>query len=223
MNLFSLVKTQLALEWSEKERFFSPLFFALTVLLLFNFAFGDMDKQHAHVIFVGETFLAVLLASQMMTYRIWDFEMRDHLFEQLRLRRAHSLNLFISKLLICVLVCAWTLLPTMLLSSLFHGQPWMQYLSFSSVGVVILTFANIMAVGILLSALTFQASNRDILFPILYFPLISPLLIIGVQALLSAVQPPVPDSMNWGLLLVGISLIYLTLTVLLFSEYFDSL
>jgi heme exporter protein B len=75
------------------------------------------------------------------------------------------------------------------------------------------------SLGVLLSQMTEKAAGRDLLFPILYFPLAVPVLLAVVQASYCLWDIHNREDLNlWLSLLGGFCVIYLTLGIVLFEE-----
>jgi heme exporter protein B len=88
----------------------------------------------------------------------------------------------------------------------------------SLVGVVILGIIGFSGVGTLFSAMAVHTRAREVLLPILLFPVVIPVMLASVK-LTAAVLDGVPfaDVQNWFSLLVGFDLIFLALSFMLFD------
>ena len=85
-------------------------------------------------------------------------------------------------------------------------------------GVVILGIIGFSGVGTLFSAMAVHTRAREVLLPILLFPVVIPVMLASVK-LTAAVLDGVPfaDVQNWFSLLVGFDLIFLALSFMLFD------
>ena len=78
------------------------------------------------------------------------------------------------------------------------------------VGVIVLGTIGYVAVGTLLAAMAVQARTRDVLLPILLFPVVLPVLIPAVKASTGLLQGvPLADIDTWIRLLVAYDVIFL--------------
>jgi heme exporter protein B len=85
-------------------------------------------------------------------------------------------------------------------------------------GAMILGTIGFAGVGTLLSAMAVHTRARDVLLPILLFPVVIPVMLASVK-LTSAILDGLPfaDVQNWFSLLVAFDLIFLVLSVILFD------
>ena len=85
--------------------------------------------------------------------------------------------------------------------------------------MVILMIFSLSALGILLCQLTKKASNKALIYPLLYFPLNIPVLLISIETHKSYLaEIDLSQTLNWTFLLVSFSVIYTTLGTMLFGE-----
>ena len=116
-----------------------------------------------------------------------------------------------------------TLGPTLGFAAFVNQSPSQPLFSWVVVGVAAMALAGLAALGVLLSAMTLKANARQILYPLLYFPLATPVLLAAVQSsqlYLSSGQITA-DVRAWLGLLLGFDVIYITLGALLFTELVD--
>lgn len=212
-------------EINDKERLASPVLFAITILLTFNFAMGDIDSALRMELFVAETFFTALMALQISFSRVFEPDRGDRVFDLMRVYPVSHGAWFLAKYTLVCFTGALILIPTLLISSFFHHSAHDSYLSFFIVGVSLLALAGLAAVGVLLSAMTLKAGARQILYPLLYFPLTVPVLLGAVQSsLMFYGGEDRGDSITaWLLLLLCFDVIYITLGLLLYGELIDDI
>ena len=92
--------------------------------------------------------------------------------------------------------------------------------SWGSLLLILLTTHSMASLGILLATMTLRINARQILFPILYFPLTTPIILAAVNStLLYLEKREINEAIQgWIGLLCLFDVIYLTLGILLFSE-----
>jgi ABC-type transport system involved in cytochrome c biogenesis permease component len=195
--------------------------FALTILLLFFFALGEVDKAILRKIFVAETYLALFLALESSFSRAFEPDTKDNVFDLLRTYPLSPYGWFLSKLLIIFAMGVIILLPTVLISLLFHGS----VMEWSMIGpfllIALLALAGLAALGVFLSSLMLGLGNKQILYPLLYFPLTAPVLLAASQAslsLLSGEETLATMVESWLGLLMIFDTMYLVLGMVLFDE-----
>jgi len=210
-------------ELSDLERLISPLLFALTILILFSFAVGEVEPDMRIKLFVAEIFLTTFLALQISFSRVFEPARTDKVFDLLRTYPVSFNSWFLAKYVLVVLLGLSVALPTIFLGSLMAGKVLANVSIWGLVPVTALAVAGLSALGVLLAAITMKAQSRQILFPLLYFPLTAPVLLSAIQVSLSYLEKGTfsSDTESWFLLLAAFDVIYVTLGVLLFSELVD--
>jgi heme exporter protein B len=215
-----LIKQGFAIEFQEKERVLTPLLFAALMLLLFNFVLDEQAAPLQIKLFVAEVFLTMLFALHLSFSRIFEADQQDQAFVLLHTYPLDPVTWFIAKYFLALCFGGFIVAPTVLCTGLFHGQNTLFLLGSPVLwGVAFLALAGLSALGVLLSAMTMKARGREVLFPLLYFPLAIPVLIAASEAVLSLVTPSgAADGWQWLGLLFGFDVIFITLGVVLFAE-----
>ncbi len=213
-----LIKHNLKCEFAAKERLFSSLLFASTILIIFNFAFaGKIASDYSYEIFLAEVFVTLLLTMQLNFLRQFDIECEDNALDSLRLNPISSYSLYLGKYLVSLIMSTLILLPTLLLAFFFHGAATNNLvLNFQFLAVLSFVMLGLSCLGCLISALIQKMNAREAIYPLLFYPLSVPLLIVGLQACYKSLLSPG----GWELteVLLGLDLIYFLLSLLLFDE-----
>lgn len=219
-QIWIIFRQGLRVELADRRRLMSPLMFAATFLVLFSFAVGDIDKSLALRIYVAESFLGVFFALEVVFSRIFEPDSEDRVFEILRTYPVNPFAWFVGKFILSFTAGAAIAVPAMILAALFNSKAGVNIADPVILGIPCLALGGMASLGVLLSTLTMRASSRQILYPILYFPLIIPVLLAAVQATLIYLETGKMTSMfqNWIGLLAGFDTIYFTLGLLLFRE-----
>lgn len=199
----------------DRERLLSPLLLAATLVVLFAFATGELVDESRFKIFAAEVLLIIMFTLQGVYLRLFDPESEDGAVLLLESYPVSFKAYFVAKFCLCVLFSIVILVPTILLTGLFH-----QIDPGPAMGLGFLVVLSLSSLGVLLSALTLKASGRETLFPILYFLLASPVLLGAVQALAKSAGGTADPVQHWYALLVGCAVIYFTLGLVLFEELF---
>jgi|TARA_B100001964_G_C14024231_1_gene505290 ABC-type transport system involved in cytochrome c biogenesis permease component len=223
LQLKVIFKQCIKSEFSELNRLISPFLFALSILVLFHFSFDVSNSTNIHSIFVGQLFLVVLFALQICLMKQFDIELRDQSLKILKTYPISISSLFVAKLIVTFFSSLMITMFTLVFAVLLNFSQITDILFnpgfLGSLGLVLL---GVSSIGCLLSALVYQSSGREILFPILFFSLASPLFIVGIQSSLVFLAPSDLDTAVLGqnclTILGGLNIIYFTLGVLLFEE-----
>ena len=221
LQLKALLSQSLKVKWSTPERWLSPLLFAITVLVLFSFALGQIEGPEAARLLVAETFLTAFFALQISFSRSLDPDMQDRVFDVLRTYPISPSAWFLGKYLLVFFMGTLILIPTMLLTSFFYAKSGVSLISLPLMVVALTALAGMAALGVLLSTMTMRSGSKQILYPLLYFPLTTPVLLSAVESSKAIlVKNEALSSLmgSWLGLLTIFGIIYFTLGLLLFGE-----
>ena len=204
----------LRIEWRSKEAINSMLFFALLVVVLFSLAF-DPRGSFAQQISGGVLSVATMFASVSALNQTWAREIRHQVLDAQRMTPAPGAELFLAKVIanfLFVMIVQIVLAPVfMVMYNLrIGGQPW-QLLLVLPLG----TWA-LVANGTFFAALSIRSRNRELLLPLILFPIFMPALLAMVQAT-TAILTGESDPSLWIKLLVGYDIIFTTVSLLLFE------
>jgi heme exporter protein B len=218
-----LVGQGLRAELADFERILSPVLFAVTLLILFAFAMGEVDDPLKARVYLAETFLTAFFALQVSFSRLFEPDRQDRVFDVLRTYPVSHTAWFLAKYVLVMALGLATLAPTLVFGAFLHQTARVPLFSWVVCGIAALALAGLAALGVLLSALTLKANSRQILYPLLYFPLTTPVLLAAVQSSLTYLQTHRLDGavQSWLGLLLAFDAIYFTLGVLLFTELVD--
>jgi heme exporter protein B len=182
--LLAVTWKDLAVEWRSREVISAMLVFSLLVIFIFNFAL-ELDAQARASVTSGVLWVTLVFAGTLGLNRSMATEKDRGCLDGLLLAPVDRTAIFFGKVLsnlAFMLLVAVIVLPVYSLlynTNLFIGGLLLVVL-LGSVGYVV--------VGTLLAAMAVQARTRDILLPILLFPVILPLLVSAVRASSSILQ-----------------------------------
>ena len=204
----------LRLEWRSKDAINGMLFFALMVVVLFSLAF-DPTAAISRQIAGGILCVATLFASVTALNQAWTRELRHQVLDAQRMAPAPGAQMFLAKALanfLFVSIVQLLLAPVFLVFYNLRvvGQAW-QLLLVLPLG----TWA-LVANGTFFAALSIRSRNRELLLPLILFPIFIPALLAMVLAT-TAILTGENDPTLWIKLLVGYDIIFTTLSLLLFD------
>ncbi len=215
-----LVRKDLLLEWRTRARANALVFFALATLLLFSFALGP-DTTILRRAAGGTLWLAILLASVLALGESFRVEQENAALDGLRLAPADARALFLAKSLANALLLM--LLGTVILPVLaaLAGVTLVQGPG-PMAGVLVLGALAIAGPGTLYAAISSQARARDVLLPLLLFPLLIPALVAAAKATSLVFEgDPMLQFQSWLGLLAGFDLVYWSLGFVLFPRVLE--
>jgi len=213
-----LVK-DLRIEWRSREAVNSMLFFALLVVVLFSLAF-DPRGAFAREIAGGVLCVATMFASVSALNQAWAREIRHQVLDAQRMAPSPGAELFLAKVLanfLFVTVVQIALAPVFIVMYNLRilGQAWQMAL------VLPLGTWALVANGTFFAALSIRSRNRELLLPLILFPIFMPALLAMVQAT-GAILTGESDPGLWIKLLFGYDIIFTTVSLLLFDVVFHA-
>ncbi len=208
-----LVK-DLRIEWRSKEAINSMLFFALLVVVLFSLAF-DPRGSFSREIAGGVLTVAVLFASVSALNQAWAREIRHQVLDAQRMAPTSGSDLLLAKIIanfLFVTIVQAVLAPVfMVMYNLrIEGNAW-QLLLVLPLG----TWA-LVANGTFFAAMSIRSRNRELLLPLILFPIFMPALLAMVLAT-GSILTGESDPTLWIKLLIGYDIIFTTVSLLLFE------
>jgi heme exporter protein B len=204
----------LRIEWRSKDALNALGFFALLTITIFAFAF-EPNAEESRRISGGIIWVALLFASVIALNQAWARELRNQVLDALRLVPNSASQLFIAKLLgnfIFVALVQIILAPVMIafynLRSI--GPLWELALTF-----FLGTWA-LVVVGTFFGALTLRSRSREVMLPLLLFPIAVPAMLAVVQATTLVLTGEGSPSM-WLKILGGYDVVFTVASLLLFE------
>ena len=215
-----LLAKDLLIEWRTRARLNALIFFALATLLLFSFAVGPDTKVLARNA-GGYLWLALLFSSVLALGESFRVEQENLTLDGLRLAPADARAIFLSKALgnaLLLMLLGAILIPVMVALYAVHIAMGLGPFAIT----VTLGCMAISAPGTVYSAIASNARARDVLLPLLLFPLIIPALLAAAKATSLVLQgDPMNQLGSWFGLLIGFNLIYWGLGFLLFPRVIE--
>jgi heme exporter protein B len=170
----------LLVELRNREAFTVMVFFAVVMLFLFHFSLNP-ERENTALLAPGLLWLAFMFTGVLGLGRSFQAEQTNDCLEQLLLVPGDRGTIYLGKLVGNVtFMLAVELLIIPLFALFFQLNVWDVLLPLLLVAV--LGTVGFAAIGTLFSALTANVRAREVLFPLLLFPLIVPVIIGTVTA-----------------------------------------
>ena len=218
-HLCGLVVMCIRSDVHRRERLLSSFFFALSILLLMVFVFENFKELvPAELRLVFCSFVTLFLSVQLVLLGCFDLETEDGAFEVLQVRQISTAAWFCAKVLHGFLQVVAIFAPTMAIATVAVGAVgWDSAAVYFAVALV--SALGMIVMGVLLSAITLAASGKELLFPTLFYPLATPVMLGAIEAATAFVIRSQPEvGWRWIGVVCGFIIIYTTLGVLLFQE-----
>ena len=213
-KVFASVWEDVRAELRTKDILSSMLVFAALAVVIFQFAF-DLRADNARLVLPGVVWIAITFSGVLGLNRSFILEQDRGSMEGLLLAPMDRSVIYFGKLignLLFIFAVELVLLP---LASIFFNV-WI--VTPSVLLVVFLGTIGFAAVGTLFAALSVNTRAREVMLPILLFPIMVPVLIAGVRALGALLDgETLKDVAQWLRLLVAYDVIFIAAAFLLFD------
>ena len=212
-----IARKDLVVEARSRELAYTTLFFAMACVLVFAFAFVVEGRLGADAA-AGILWVAVAFSGTLALSRAFERERQSETLRALLLAPTERAAVYLGKLLgLVVLMAGVELVLVPVIGVLFAAPigraPWLlaALLAAGTVG-----FA---AVGTIFAAMLVRAHSRDVLLPVLLYPITVPVIIAGVRgtAAIFATEPNVEAATAWLSILVFFDAVFLTLALWTFA------
>jgi heme exporter protein B len=203
-------------ELRSRERVNAMLFFAALVLFIFNFALGP-DREKLQQVAPGLLWLAFLFTGMLGLARSFQAERENECFEELLLTPGDRESIYIGKLagnVLFMVTAEAFILP--LFGILYNLDIWGYVPSLALIAV--LGTVGFSAIGTLLAAMTAHLRAREVMLPLLLFPLTVPVILGSVRSTEAILGGSgLGDVSHWIKLLAGFDVIFLVACPLAFQ------
>jgi heme exporter protein B len=210
----------LLIEGRSKETLSSLLFFALLLILLFQFALGP-DRERLTTALPGLLWLGFILSGLLGFGRTFVGERDNDCWDGLRLAPGDKSAIYVGKLAGSLVLMVLVEAAFVVLFEIFFDLDLLPALpALALVGG--LGTLGLAAVGTLFAAMTAQVRARELLFPVLLLPVEVPVLLATVKATEAVLLGvPLGGIAHWLKLLIAADVIYLVVGVLTFDVILD--
>jgi heme exporter protein B len=176
--VWQILRKDILVEWRGRQGIPVMMVFALMIVFLFNFALQLSPDLQAGLA-AGLLWVSLAFASTLGLNRSISQERENNALDGLLLAPVDRSAIFFGKALGNFCFTALVGLVLLPIFSLFYPQNMLQ----APLSVVLLLgLGAYTSLGTLLSALSIQARTRDVLLPVLLYPLALPILIAAVEA-----------------------------------------
>jgi len=204
---------ELRLEFRTRELLTATVVFALTVVVLFNFAF-DPTAADARRIGPGLLWIAFLFSGSLMLNPSFARERLNDTLDALRMAPVSTFAILAGKMLANFIFMSLAEVILVPVFSVLYNVP-LGAVAGRLVLVLVLGTAGLVITGTVFSAISAHARMRELLLPLLLLPILAPLLIAAVEATASLLTDPPALDRTWVTFLAGFDIVFLTASWLL--------
>jgi heme exporter protein B len=211
-QLWSIVGKDMRSELRARQVWMSMALFSALVLVVFYFAF-DLRVENRAPVAPGALWIAFVFASVLGLGRTFAAEQEHGAMDRLLLLPVDRQVIFLAKLIGNLIFLGVVEVIAIPLFAAIYNLP---ILGGQLVVIVVLGTVGIATMCTIFSAVASATRAREIMLPLLVFPLLIPVVIGAVRATQSLVIPVVNDP-PWPGLLAAFDIIFVTLSALVFQ------
>jgi heme exporter protein B len=209
----------LRLEWRSKDAINSMLFFALLVVVIFSFSFSPTAEESRQIA-GGLVWVAFLFAAVVALNQTWARELRNQVLDAYRVSPAPGNALFLAKavgnfVFVSVLEALMTPLFIVFYTLRALGPAW------QLIPVAIFGTWALVVNGTFFAAMSIRTRSREIMLPLLLFPISIPALLSMVEAT-TAILTGEASTKFWIVLLAVYDLVFTSVSLLLFETVLNA-
>jgi heme exporter protein B len=213
ITLATLTK-DIRLEWRSRDAINSMLFFSLLVVVIFSFSF-DPNAEESRQIAGGLIWVAFLFAAVVALNQTWARELRNQVLDAYRVSPAPANALFVAKalgnfILVSLLEAVMAPLFMIFYNLRALGPAW------QLIPVAILGTWALVVNGTFFAAMSLRTRSREIMLPLLLFPISIP----AVQSMVEATRIILAGDASarfWIVLLLTYDVVFTTACLALFE------
>ena len=210
----------LTAERRSKAQFNGVVTLAVTILVMLGFALGP-DAEAIRNAAAGAIWLSALFAGVLAFNRSYQMELDGGALEQLILYPGSRRAIFVGKLLANFTFVALMLVVVVAVGIvLFQVQVPAQWPAL--LGILLLGAIGLVTLGTFYAAMASRSRAREVLLPLLLFPMLVPVLLAAMEATKALLGSNVMgDAGAWARLLVVFDVIFLAASFLVFESVIE--
>jgi heme exporter protein CcmB len=212
-----IARKDLIVEARSRELAYTTLFFSVACVLVFAFSFVQ-EGQAPEGAAAGILWVAIAFSGTLALGRAFERERHAETLRALLLAPVERAAVYLGKLLgLLILMAAVEAVLVPIVGLLFGAPigraPWML------AGLLAAGTIGFAGVGTLLAAMLVRAHSRDVLLPILLYPITVPVVIGGVRGTAAIFSPEIDVAMaqTWLAMLVFFDAVFVTLALWMFA------
>ena len=212
-----VMRKDLTIEVRSREILYTTLFFAGACVLVFAFSFVR-DGRPLDDAAAGILWIAIAFSGTLALGRTFERERQSETLRALLIAPISRPALYVGKLVgVLMLLAVVELIVVPLVAVMFQAALFEHALLM--LGLLVTGTIGFCAVGTLFAAMLVRARSRDVLLPVLLYPITIPVIIAGVRGTAALLQADVdlPMARAWLSMLVFFDVMFITLALWTFE------
>ena len=208
----SVARKDLAIEFRTKESLNAAGAFAVVILLLFSFAF-DPASPEVRTIGGGLLWLCFAFAGALIFNRGFARELPNECLDALLASPISAASLLVGKAITSFVLLLIVEAVSLFVFGFFYDVRWWLH-PLKLFGVCALATWGIAILGAAFGAMTVNLRLRELMLPVLIYPLLIPLLMAAIELTNNLLMNQVTaDSLLWGRVLLVFDIVYTSLGI----------
>ena len=216
-DVWTVTRKDLLIETRTREILLTTMFFALACVMVFAFGFVREGRPVQDAA-AGILWIAIAFSGTLALGRAFERERQGETLRALLIAPIDRPALYLGKLLgILILLAAVELLVVPMVALMFQA-PLFDY-PLLMLGLLAAGTVGFAAVGTLFAAMLVRARSRDVMLPVLLYPLTVPVIIAGVRGTAALLQPEADEPMArmWLAMLLFFDVVFVTISLWTFE------
>ncbi|HZH85319.1 MAG TPA: heme exporter protein CcmB [Phototrophicaceae bacterium] len=210
----------LLLELRRRDSLLTMFFFGTLLLFVFHFSF-DLPPDKVAEMAPALLWLAFLFTGTLGLTQLFQVERENHCLEALLLSPLDRGALFLAKScfnLLLMLLVELVVVPLFWILFNLHGWNLLPQLFL----VTLLGTVGFCVLGTIMSAVTLRARARELLLPLVLFPLMIPVILATIRCMENIMSAgDLGAAESWLRLLLGFDVIFVTVGILIFDRVIE--
>jgi heme exporter protein B len=208
--IWAIFSKDMRVEWRHRETLASMSIFGVLVVFLFNFAFEPAREETLRLL-PGLLWVAFAFAGVLGFNRSFAAERENAAFEGMRLAPVDPGAIYLGKMLANLFFLGIAEVIVVFAASLWYNFSFVPALGRFALITFLCTLGYV-AVGTTFGAIAANTRMREVMLPVLQFPVAVPIFIAGVEASTGALKgDALGDYAGWIKLAAGFSVVFVVL------------
>jgi heme exporter protein B len=214
--IWAIFAKDLRVEWRSRETLASMCVFGILVVFLFNFAFEPAHEESLRLL-PGLLWISFAFAGVLCFNRSFAVERENACLEGMALAPGDPGLIYLGKMLANLLFLGIAESVIVFATSLWYNFSFVPSLRWFAL-ITFLGTVGYVAVGTTFGAIAANTRMREVMLPVLQFPIALPIFIAGIEASTGALKGDPPSSyLGWIKLTAGFDVVFIVLSYLLFE------
>ena len=216
-TVWLMTRKDLLIEARSREILFTTLFFAVSCVLVFAFGFVREGKPVQDAA-AGILWISIAFSGTLALGRAFERERQSETLRALMMAPIDRPALYVGKLLGVLMLLGTVEVVVVPLVAVMFQAPLFRH-PLLMLGLLVTGTIGFCAVGTLFAAMLVRARSRDVLLPVLLYPITIPVIIAGVRgtAALLQVEVDLPMARAWLSMLTFFDVMFITLALWTFE------